>query len=134
MSDYNTYIESAGISGGAFTRAIHAKYPGFSKIGKSMVCNPERYGVCLIPEAEAQLLAAFGDHPGLSANAKRVSPRPRPARTKPNRLVVYLPDDTNARLRALMQRRGYATVQDFLCSILTHLVNIEERRAQSDAE
>lgn len=133
MPDYNAYIEAAGITGAAFTGAIHAKYPGFTKIQKSMVCQPEKYGVQLLPEAETMLAVAFGEHRGLTAGVKRVTPKKKPVRSKPNRLVVYLPDDTNARLRALMERRGYATVQDFLCSLLTNLVNIEERRSQTNA-
>lgn len=135
MSDYAQYIKSAGITSAAFTRSVREKYPAFSKITKSMVCHPDKYGVALVPEAEAKLLADFGDHPGLSPAAKAVKPKPRAvARTKPNRLVVYLPDDTNAKLRELMNRRGYKTVQDFLFCVLTNLVEIEERRLKENAE
>lgn len=132
MPDYNEYISRAGITGTAFTRAVHEKYPGFSKIGKSMVCNPDRYGVQLLPDAEAHLVETFGDHPGLSGREPSpVKVKAKPARTKPNRLVVYLPDETNERLRALMERRGYSTVQEFLYTILTNLVRIEEKRKEN---
>ena len=134
MPDYNAYIKSAGITGTAFTEALHAKYPSFTKIQKSMVCQPGKYGMQLLPEAEAALVGSFGSHPGLAfRDPRRVARKPHPVRTKPHRLVVYLPDDTHNKLRALMERRGYSTVQDFLCTILTNLVNFEEKKAQKEA-
>ena len=48
--------------------------------------------------------------------------------------MVYLPEDVNARFRELMARRGYTTVQDFLCTVLTNLVNIEERKEKRHEE
>lgn len=135
MSDYAQYIKSAGITGTAFTRSVRESFPAFSKITKSMVCHPERYGMMLTPEAEGKLLRDFGEHPGLSPAAKAVKPKPHAvSRTKPNRLVVYLPDDTNEKLRDMMTSRGYKTVQDFLFCVLTNLVEIEERRIRENAE
>ena len=135
MPDYNAYIKSAGITGTAFTRSVRENFPAFSKITKSMVCHPDRYGLQLVPEAEAKLVHDFGEYPGLSPAAKVIKPKPRAvSRTKPNRLVVYLPDDTNEKLRDMMTARGYKTVQDFLFCVLTNLVEIEQRRLKEDAE
>lgn len=129
MPDYAAYIEAAGIKPGQFTGAIREQFPKFSKIQKSMICAPDRYGLQLVPDAEALLTARFGRHPGLACTDPRPArKKPRPVRSKPCRLVVYLPEDVNDRVRALMQRRGYETVQEFLCTILTNLVNIEERK------
>lgn len=138
MTNYNAYIDAAGITASQFTRTIREQFPKFSKIQKSMVCSPERYGVQLLPEAEAALIAAHGKAPGLACDPVKAEPeappKPKPARTKPNRLVVYLPDETNDKLRGLMKRRGYATVQEFLCTILTNLVRIEEQRKEKPDE
>lgn len=127
MPDYNTYIENAGISGAAFTQALHAKYPGFTKVQKCMVCQPEKYGVQLLPGAEDALIGTFGDHPGLACRDPRPAAQKKPARKKPNRLVVYLPDDTHRRFRALMERLGYPTVQEMLLAIITRILDIEEQ-------
>lgn len=135
MSNYDQFIKSAGITSAAFTRSVRENYPAFSKITKSMVCHPDKYGLQLVPEAEAKLAQDFGEHPGLSPAAKTVKPKPRAvSRTKPNRLVVYLPDDTNEKLRDMMTARGYKTVQDFLFCVLTNLVEIEQRRLKENAE
>ena len=48
--------------------------------------------------------------------------RHRPNRKKPNRLVVYLGDELNNRVRDLMARLRYHTVQDFLESALSSMV------------
>lgn len=127
MPDYDRYIKAAGISEADFAGAISAKYPGFGEAQAAMLRDGARCGLQLMPGAEEALCEAFGPHPGLAAC--KAAKKPRPARTKPHCLAVYLPDETNERLRALMRRRGYATVQDFLCSLLTRLA---EREAAPD--
>lgn len=124
MPDYPVYMERAGIGRASFTRCLRAKYPLFSKVQTSMVCAPDRYGVQLTQEAERHLQAVFGSFGGLSLNEPQTV-KPRPVRTKPHRLVVYLTDDENARVRAMMTRLGFATVQDFLRSMLTEAAEIE---------
>ncbi len=119
-------MANAGIGRTDFTRALHAKFPLCSKVQTSMVCAPERYGVQLTKEAERHLTAVFGNCGGLSLD-EPLTVRPKPVRAKPNRLVVYLTDNDNARVRSLMERLGYRTVQEFLCDLLVNIVDIEEK-------
>ena len=48
MSNYDQFIKSAGITSAAFTRSVRENYPAFSKITKSMVCHPDKYGLQLV--------------------------------------------------------------------------------------
>ena len=66
-----------------------------------MLTHPEQYGI------------------ELSAKARKLLPplpsKPKPKRTKPNRLVVYLDDEQYARL---MGAKGETSTQQFLETIL----------------
>ena len=55
-------------------------------------------------------------------------PKRRPRRAKPNRLVVYLPDELYQKVRQLMTACGFATVQEFLETSLTGIVEEASKR------
>lgn len=122
MTNYSLYRDSAGISNNDMIKAVHAQFPGFSKIQNSMCSNPEKYGVCLLPEAEKLLIDAFGNAPGLQTADTAPAAPSRPKRTKPNRLVCYLTDEIYKSIREMMDEQGFTTVQEFLNVILTKLV------------
>ena len=93
-----------------------------------MINNPEKYAACLTPEAEAHLVSTFGPGPGLVSVKDRPKTNRRPRRAKPNRLVVYLPDELYQKVRQLMTACGFATVQDFLETSLTGIVEEASKR------
>jgi len=67
MTDYSKYRDYIGITNPEMTKALHAVYRGFGRPASSFVNNPERSGVCLLPEAEALLVNTFGPGPGLAS-------------------------------------------------------------------
>lgn len=122
MSDYVRYREEKGLSNNQIIRTIAKGYPGYTKIQNTMVNNPQKYGICLLPEAEKLLVDKFGEGEGIKLNgAKRSESR----RKKANRLVVRLNDEMYNRVRDLMLRLRYTSVQAFLEDALTAMVEQE---------
>lgn len=122
MSDYVRYREEKGLSNNQVIRTIAERYPGYTKIQNTMVNNPQKYGICLLPEAEKLLVDKFGEGKGIKLHsAKRSESR----RKKSNRLVVRLNDEMYNRVRDLMFRLRYTSVQAFLEDALTAMVEQE---------
>lgn len=117
MSNYAKYRDSVGIKNADMIRAIRGSYKNYSGATNAMVNNPERYGVCLLPEAEKILVANFGSGSGLDYKAEKPI-RKACLRKKPNRLSVYLSDDMYRQIIAVMHEDGCDTVQEFLYRIL----------------
>lgn len=117
MSNYVQYRKSVGISNNDMIKAIRASFKNYSGATNAMVNNPDRYGVCLLPEAEKLLVAHFGLGEGL--DYKKDKPvRKACLRKKPNRLSVYLTDEMYEQFKQMMKSNGCDTVQDFLLKIL----------------
>ena len=124
MSDYVRYREEKGLSNNQIIRTVAECYPGYTKIQNTMVNNPQKYGICLLPEAEKLLVDKFGEGEGIKLHgAKRSESR----RKKSNRLVVRLNDEMYNRVRDLMFRLRYTSVQAFLEDALTAMVEQETR-------
>ena len=111
MSDYVRYRDSKGLTNSQMVKAVSTSYPGYTKIQHTMVNNPDKYGVCLLPEAERLIV------PGAKSRDCK--------RKKRNRLVVRLNDEMYNRVRDLMLRLHYDTVQSFLEAALSSMVEQE---------
>ena len=122
MSDYIRYREEKGLSNNQIIRAIAEGYPGYTKIQNTMVNNPQKYGICLLPEAEKLLVDKFGEGEGIKLRGVK---RSESRRKKSNRLVVRLNDEMYNRVRDLMFRLKYTSVQAFLEDALTAMVEQE---------
>lgn len=120
MQDYNAYRAEKNISNNDLIRAVKDEFPAFSKIHLSFANNPQKSALCLVPEAEACLISAFGSGRGLlSAPETTGAPKkPKPNRRKPHRLVVYVDEPLFRRVQAVATQRGYVTMQGFLESLL----------------
>lgn len=136
MTDYTMYMSMKNLSNNDVIRAVRSEFPGYSKIQHSMVSNPAKYGVCLLPEAEAEIVRRFGKGLGLTISylkttceeePKTEPAKHKPSRKKPNRLVVYLDDELNNRVKDLMYELHFNTVQGFLEAALSSMV---EQKAQ----
>lgn len=122
MSDYVRYRDSKGLTNSQMVKAVSTSYPGYTKIQHTMVNNPDKYGVCLLPEAERLIVEAYGEGEGI----KLPSTKSRDCkRKKRNRLVVRLNDEMYNRVRDLMLRLHYDTVQSFLEAALSSMVEQE---------
>ena len=122
MSDYIRYREEKGLSNNQIIRTIAEGYPGYTKIQNTMVNNPQKYGICLLPEAEKLLVDKFGEGEGIKLRGVK---RRESRRKKSNRLVVRLNDEMYNRVRDLMFRVRYTSVQAFLEDALTAMVEQE---------
>lgn len=120
MSDYALYRSSKNITNNDIVAVVRKDYPGYSKIQNSMIMNPDRYGIKLTEDAETALVCTYGVGPGL--DVRPASRKSTPIRKKPNRLVVYLGDELNNRVRDLIANLGYRTTQEFLEDILSSMV------------
>ena len=130
MQDYTLCRNEKGLTNNDLIRAVKAGFPSFTKAQMSFASNPQKHALCLIPEAEALIVAAFGNGVGLSSTSKKAAPpKAKPNRKKPHRLVVYLDDELFAAVQALATKRGFSTMQAFLESVLHHEV-IETRPAE----
>ena len=84
--------------------------PAYSKIQQSMVDHPDKYGLCLLPSLDRLLVSRFGPEGGGPV-------KKQPARSKPHRLVVYLPDDLNDKFAQIRSREG-CTTQELLRDLI----------------
>ena len=114
--DYKQYRADTGITSKDMIRVVRDIYPNYSKITQSMVDNPEKYGICLLPAAEKAVTSHFGEP----------DKAPPPKRKKAHRLVVYLEDEPYQEVRACIEEQGVST-QEFLHELLIQwLCTIDE--------
>ena len=111
MANYEKYRNSVRISNVQMTEVLREAFPSFSKIQASMVNAPEKYGLCLTPEAEAVLIANFGYGDGLNTKLRKNS---KVKRHKSNRMAVRLDDPTYDMVKDKMAEMGLKNAQDFL--------------------
>lgn len=111
MADYNKYRETVGIDNVQMTAALREAFPKYSKIQSAMVNAPEKYGLCLSPEAEAILIAKFGYGDGLNEKHRKNA---KVKRSKSNRMVVRLDDTTYDMVKAKMAEMGVKSAQEFI--------------------
>lgn len=117
------YNRVTGTSNSDEKAVLKARFPKYDRATHSMVSHPESYGVELTDEAQQLLISVFGPGPGLGENPrKRKSTRSHENRRCPNRFYFRLDEKTAAGFALLMKNRGYSTVQDFVSSLITSLV------------
>lgn len=122
MANYLLYAETKGITQKDMIQAIQTKYPFFSKIIMSILCNPERNAAQLIPAAEEILVDTFGAGTGLSISPRLTRDKSHGNKNKPNRMCVRLDDALRSRVQALYERMCFATYQDLLEAAIAEFV------------
>lgn len=131
MQDYNLYRAEKNLSNNDMIRVIKDGFPAFSKVQMSFASNPQKSALCLVPEAEALLVAAYGEGEGLSSASKKASrPKAKPNRKKPHRLVVYLDGELFTDVQSLAAKRGYTTMQAFLENLISDEVSMHKAAEQ----
>lgn len=130
MPDYNTYCKEAGITNKDMIAELKKYYPRYGKPVQSMITHPEKYGVQLVPEAEARLMLSFGEHKGLSDSWCIIDAGDLPKetrrverRTKANKLTVRLDDSLFTQLRELYGRTAFASMQDMVEAAIVEFLN-----------
>jgi hypothetical protein len=120
MTDYSSYRDHVGITNPEMTKALHSVYRGFGRPAASFVNNPERSGVCLLPEAEVFLVNKFGPGPGLASlefvpEALEANPpkKHRPdRRRKACRITFRMDEDTYKQAIQLKESAGALSMQE----------------------
>ena len=120
MTDYSSYRDHVGITNPEMTKALHAVYRGFGRPAASFVNNPERSGVCLLPEAEALLVNTFGPGPGLASleftpevlGAEPPKKRRPDRRRKACRITFRMDEDTYKQAMQLKESAGALSMQE----------------------
>lgn len=116
-------------------KAIRAEYRGFGSSEWSKANKQDRYALQLIPEAYALVENDLSDDERDRLKPRGIAAEPRSARkkenrAKPNTYTVRLDDATNARLQAVMQRRGIYRNQDALEIVILEWLSMIERAEQ----
>ena len=120
MTDYSSYRNHVGISNPEMTKALHSVYRGFGRPAASFVNNPERSGVCLLPEAEVFLVNKFGPGPGLASLefAPEVLEANPPKKHRPDhrrkacRITFRMDEDTYKQAIQLKESAGALSMQE----------------------
>ena len=115
--DYNQFRASNGISRGDMIKTVKEICPKYSKATQSMVDNPDKYGVCLLPALDKLLLEKYG--------GRQPQKKPEPNRKKKNRFQVWLDDETAQKLIAIRARDGMTT-QQLLQELIENLIALSE--------
>jgi len=119
--NYKSYRAASGIDGKSMIKALHEAYPKYGKPTQSMIDNPQKYGVQLIPNAEKILYERFGA-PTPGKPVKRTAPR----RKKPCRFTVRLTESQYGEVKQQMEADGYATSQELLEHLLAAYLERKE--------
>ena len=117
--DYRKFRLDNSLDTKTMISAVREVCPKFSKATMSFADQPDKYGLRLLPSIERMLVERFGGgQPRL--------PKPKPIRTKPNRFVVYLPDDLAEKVKRIKAKQG-CTTQELLSDLIENwLITTEE--------
>lgn len=108
--DYRQFRLDTGITTKDMIAAVREVCPKYSKAQQSFADQPDKYGLCLLPSLDKMLVERF-------ANGKKLKEKTPPKRTKPNRFVVYLPDDIAEKVKKIRASQG-CTTQELLCDLI----------------
>lgn len=113
--DYSLYREDVKITNPDMTHAIAEEFPKFSKIQSVFINAPEKFGVCLVPEAEKLCVDRFGPGRGLAFfPAPGDAPEKRKKtenRTKGNPVTVRMDDELYLAAVSLKTDKSYPSMQ-----------------------
>ena len=129
MANYDHYLQSKQLTRNDMIRALRQQYKGYSKATQSYVCQPEKYGLCLLPEAETLLVECFGFGEGLDITGSGeyegkhlASAKKRPNRTKPHCYTVRISAELNAKVLEVMQSMNHKTMQELIEAAMVYYV------------
>lgn len=118
--DYRQFRIDHGLKGDDVVAVIKPICRKFSKGTLSFAEQPDKYGLCLLPSLDKLLIERFG------GQVKEEPVKAQPKRTKPNRFVVYLPDDLAEKVKKIRAAQG-CTTQELLSDLIENwLIATEE--------
>jgi hypothetical protein len=118
--DYRQFRADHGIAVKDVVDVVREVCPKFSKGTMSFADQPDKYGLCLLPSLDKLLVERFG------GQVKEAPAKAQPKRTKPNRFVVYLPDDLAEKVKKIRAAQG-CTTQELLIDLIENwLITTEE--------
>lgn len=117
--DYKQFRIEHGISTKDMIRTVSAVCPKYTKMQQSMVDQPEKYGVCLLPSLDKRLIEVFGKSEPLEE--KEQEPRKPPNRTKPERFTFRLTKKKADKLRKIRAKLG-VTTQELVSDVMENYI------------
>lgn len=117
--DYKQFREKHGISTKEMIYTVSAVCPKFTKMQLSMVDQPDKYGVCLIPSMDKRLIEVFGKVEQL--DGEEPAPKKKPNRTKPERFTFRLTKKKADKLRKIRAKLG-VTTQELVCDVMENYI------------
>lgn len=117
--DYKQFREEHVISTKEMICTVSAVCPKFTKMQLSMVDQPEKYGVCLIPSMDKRLIEVFGKVEHL--DGEESAPKKKPNRTKPERFTFRLTKKKADKLRKIRAKLG-VTTQELVCDVMENYI------------
>ncbi len=112
LPDYKAYQAHVGITNPEMTEELQKVFPSYNKVCGTYVNNPEKYGVCLLPEAERLLLSVFGPGPGFASLPWKEKKQKRSdKRRKSNSVTVRMDDELFQFAQAAKQEAGCESMQ-----------------------
>ena len=112
MTDYKAYQAHVGITNPEMTDALQEVFPSYNKVCGTYVNNPEKYGVCLLPEAERLLLKTFGPGPGFASLPwQETKKKKSDSRRKSNAVTVRMNDELFQYAKAAKDETGCDSMQ-----------------------
>ena len=129
--DYELYRSTVGITNSQMTKTLNKEFPHYTRITASMVNQPDKYGVCLLPAAEDILARRYGLGKGLAWVTyviDNIRSKRDDHRKKGNRITVWLSDDTYFRILSLKTANIYPTLQSFAEAAIVDLIEKEKMR------
>lgn len=117
--DYKQFREEHGISTKEMIYTVSAVCPKFTRMQLSMVDQPEKYGVCLIPSLDKRLIEVFGKVEQLEESEP--AQKKKPNRTKPERFTFRLTKKKADKLRKIRAKLG-VTTQELVCDVMENYI------------
>ena len=126
MLQLKDFCSERGITGAQVVQVMREQYAGYDKYLHSKVCQPDKYGVRLVNDAERLLEDAFA----------KTAPdgRRRDCRRLPTRVQCRLSKTDYERLQQALRRDGFDTVQAGLAHIINMYINKEDNHGAVSRE
>lgn len=112
--------EKSGAKAREIAEVIKTEYAGFDRPLLSKAEQPEKYGICLIPKAEALVVKAYCEN--------ALKPKKKENRTKAERVQCRLTESQYNSFIEALKHEGHATVQDGLQQIITKYIESEKEK------
>ena len=122
--NYELYRSDVGITNPDMTHAVAEEFPKFSKIQSVFINAPDKFGVCLVPEAEKLCVERFGYGRGLAffPASEPEKKKKTENRTKGNPVTVRMDDELYLAAVSMKTNRSFPSMQALIEQALREFI------------